>query len=219
MYRLPYLCLVLLLLASCYSTNPMRNLPAGSDKVAVSVGSYIYNDGLAAPNISLGYYNGITDWFTLGGNLQPQWLFNGTLVVEASGMFRVIKGEDAVPELTGALGTYYFLPFSDNYSVDNSFQPFFRINASSQLSEKVMVFVGSESMVRFDDPALIITPSLGVCMNAGNTMQVQLEAKLIGLAGISSQHSSDNILHWNDNAQIALFVGFFIGDLYKKHND
>jgi hypothetical protein len=219
MKTLPVITLALLL-TGCYATNPVRTLPAGSDAMTLSIGAYIYEDQPRLPVVSLGYYGAPTDWLTVGGNIYPQLLFNATLGIEGTAMFRIIKGQEMAPELTGSLGTYFYQSLGDvSYRPGTSIHPFARVNGSSKISDKVMVFLGSEWNTQSDLKSVAMTPSAGIVFSNEGTVSAQVEAKVLGLVGITDrQRRNESPIQFNTNAAVGLYFGYFIHDLFQKHN-
>lgn len=209
-----------LFLTGCYATNPVRTLPQGSDAMTLSIGTYVYEGRMIFPIGSIGYYGAPTDWLTIGGNIYPQALFNANLAMEGTAMFRIIKGDKLAPELTGSLGTYFYHALGDvSYTPGTSFLPFARVNGSSKVSDKVMLFLGSEWNTQSDLKSVAMSPSAGIVFSNEGTVSAQVEAKVLGLVGISEKrYENDTPFRLNTNATVGLYFGYFIHDLFQKHN-
>src|SRR5436189_3211087 len=102
------LCLTVFI-AGCSVTEPVRTLPQGKHQFSVSLGvQNTWSQSFTLPYFSLGYFNGITDGFTLGGNLYPLIFISGNIGFDVGGLFRIVRGNGAMPEISLGAKAYVF---------------------------------------------------------------------------------------------------------------
>lgn len=162
----------------------------------------------SAPYIALGYYYGITDYLTVGGDLYPFFLFSSSMGADASLLFRAVEGHGLSPEISVGGGTYFY-PYFGSGQGGSSFLPFARVAASSNLSKTTLAFVRVESLLA-NGNNIIFTPGVGIELHSqkSTTLQVEVKWLMFGGASINPQRSHSFYIT-PDPEQIGIFFGVF----------
>ena len=205
--RIIVIILFVLILHGCEATEPFRTLPEGKHQITLCAGFQNINiDNNGGPSSiipygSIGFFYGISDNFTLGGNFYPLLLLGGLIGFDAGGLIRLVKQNGAIPEFDFGLKIYIF---------PSTVLPAVRIPISSRLSQNFSIFVNPEILYRNDYSATwLFTPSMGFALHS-TTIQFQVEFKWLALGSASNSSSK---FQWNTTGNnIGLFVGIFFGN-------
>jgi hypothetical protein len=205
------LILFVLFCIGCSATGPVRTLPKGDNVISVSIGGPAVELGsstIPIPYLTAGYFSGISDDITIGGNLHVLSAGFGNAAIDGSILYKIIKEDGLVPELT-ATGQLYF--FSDLRQLnDTRLFPDIRITASYS-KDKTLFFFGFDNTFEFSDPGYLITPLLGVSYQFSHGFGLQFEGKWMA-ANINTAHGvfegSGSI---SGNGNLGIFIGLQFG--------
>jgi hypothetical protein len=169
-------------LYGCSQSVPVRCLAEGKGNIFLSGGALAIEEdgpeGQFYPIISAGYYYGVSNDVTLGGEIFPLFIF-AELVGASFGIVGRISAENGIfPEVTGSGHVYTLMSFERELEI--SAFPAARMNLSWSNSHGTMFFVGSEATL-LPEEDVYLSPFIGVGHRTVSGRGAQFELKLTSM--------------------------------------
>jgi hypothetical protein len=213
--KLPFFIIgIAFILGGCSTTEPVRTLQQGKHQITVSLGmqNTYASHVVTFPYFSFGYFHGITDGFTLGGNVYPLVLISGNIGLDFGGLFRIINGNRVSPELSAGAKVYFFS--LNGFNQGPSVIPALKLGLDIPLSKNFSFFTMPELIFGSSNfSSILFTPSFGVTLHSDHGTEFQIEAKWMALGAGNFGNSGSNF-QWNTTGQnVAIFFGLFFGNI------
>ncbi|NUN70143.1 MAG: hypothetical protein HUU02_10580 [Bacteroidetes bacterium] len=170
--------LPLSILIGCGVTQPIRTIPAGEVHLTGSFGGGIIPFGgiaIPVPYLTAGAQYGYSDAFTVFGNGHLTAALFKDVGLDLGGAYRAVRQEGIVPELTLAGRGYFF--WDAVRGSTTRLYPSLSAAASYQLSERSLLYFGTEGLYQQSTSDLFLAPFAGYTFPVHERWVLQLETK------------------------------------------
>ncbi len=168
--------LVVLLLAGCSAGAPVRVLDKGTSTISASLGGPIVPGKSPVgfiPYLTAGAAHGVTDAVTVHANAHALMGAFAVLGLDAGASYRLVRGADAVPEIT--LGAR-FLFFTDFRALNTTrLYPDIHAILSWELSEDLLAYGGTHVTFQFSPSKTFVSPMIGMQIPISSGFRLQTE--------------------------------------------
>lgn len=190
---------------------PVRTLAPGESRVTASVGGptiELGNSNIPLPYLSVGFFHGATDDFTLGGSVHLIPAALGDCVIDIAGIYRLHRQSD-LPEVTATFQVGLLTDFRFLRNV-RCF-PTIGINASQEFGSHVLGFIGFDNTVQIASPLYIVSPYLGARYTFSDGFAMTLQSKWMA-ANVNTAHGIfEGAGSVGGHGDIAIFIGMEFG--------
>ena len=180
-------------LAGCGSGQPVRVLPEEQTTLSASIGGPIVPSTSPigfVPYLTAGATHGVTNNISVHGNLHLLMSAFAVGGIDIGASVRAIRQDKAIPELTLSTRLIGFMKFSG--PVSPRLYPDVAFNASWEVAENTLVYLGTHSTFQWKPSAVYLSPFIGVQFPISTAFCLQTE--LIWQAA-------------NHNTQVGIFEG------------
>lgn len=168
--------IVMSMLIGCSAVQPVRVLDKGSSAITASLGGAVVPSSTPTglvPYLTAGYAYGASDDVTVHARAHLTMAAFGVAGLEAGASLRALRQNEAIPELT--LGMQLFGFASIARTAPARLYPNVTANASWNVGESSLAYVGSHLTLQLDPWRGLISPFAGYQFSVSNSVRLQVE--------------------------------------------
>ncbi len=210
--RVSTLALIVLIIASCSSVQPVRVLEKDTYVATGSMGGAFIPEKSPAgilPYLTVGGAHGVTEDLTMHGHIHALLAAFGVAGIDYGASYRALRQDGAVPEVTvsGQLLMFAKLSSEPNPRV----YPNLSANASWKVGEQSLVYTGSHATIQFSNGDVFVSPFVGYQFPVSKTFDLQIE----GIWQAANRNTSAGVFEGLSSINGVGSYGFYIGGIYK----